>query len=428
MHYPSHATKLSIAFTIVLAATCLPIKVNAQDHGVSGIETNEEPPKLGLRVLEVNPYSIADKAGLRSMDMIARYGDLAVVDSASYFLAREAYQKFPESKIEIVYWRGRQRLSALISTGELGIRFNDYNPVSYDLDALMQKLNNFLELPGYYSESQVARGAWPSRDKAIEEIDGAIKKGISDGSLTPAQILIARINAIPDDSPAAVTETQSALLTELVSTQPLSFIDYLGYGVFFKHKRYRAAAACFKRTLEARPDDISVRLNMGVAYDNLQMFAEADGVAEYVLKGNTRLSEHGYVIAFQVKAVAALGQRDFAKALDYADQAFRREPSLSYVMMLCQLAAAQNGDLDKFYEVVAANEKAVPEDYARLRSRTDAVEAFLLFRNNQIEKAQALARKSLGTEHSDSDATFWRKFPTGEDIVKVWKQLQSLNN
>jgi tetratricopeptide (TPR) repeat protein len=261
----------------------------------------------------------------------------------------------------------------------------------------------------------------------IEEIDAAIKKATLDGSLTPAQILVARINAIPDDAPAAATQAQSALLTELISTQPRSFIDYLGYDVFFKHKRNRAAVVCFKSTLEARPGDANARLNMGIAFEHLQMFAEAEGAADYVLKEDTGLTEHGYVVAFQVKAVAALGQREFAKAMDYADQAFRLNPSSTYLMSLWQLAAAQNGDLDKFYEVVAANEKALPQDYARLRSRTNAVEAFLLFRKNEIEKAQALVRKSLGTDRGDSDATYWGQYPTGEDIVKVWKQLQTIS-
>ena len=124
----------------------------------------------------------------------------------------------------------------------------------------MQTLNMLIEAPDYISEVQVAKGTLPSRERLAEQIDAAIKKAAADGTLTTAQILVAKINAIPDDATPVELERQSELLKELVSTQPLGFTEYLGYEVFFKHKRYRAAIACFKRSLESNSGDADSHL------------------------------------------------------------------------------------------------------------------------------------------------------------------------
>jgi ATP/maltotriose-dependent transcriptional regulator MalT len=92
-------------------------------------------------------------------------------------------------------------------------------------------------------------------------------------------------------------------------------------------------------------------------------------------------------------------------------------------MLLWELAAAQSGDLEKFYEVTAAAEKKLPKESAELRPLTDVVEAYVLFRNGQLDKAQSLARKSPG----DLAGTYWRRYPTGEDVLKVWQQLHGQN-
>jgi tetratricopeptide (TPR) repeat protein len=238
---------------------------------------------------------------------------------------------------------------------------------------------------------------------------------------------VARINAIPDDSSPADIEKQSELLKELISTQRFGFVDYLSYEVFFKHKRYRAAVPCFKKTLEGRPTDANVRLNLGIAYWHLQKYAEADAAADYALQQTGGLTQHGYVVAYQVKASAALGNREFARAFDYADQAARLDPSSTYIMCLSAFAGAASGDLTKFNEIMRAFEKSLPTEYARLRPRLDAVEAFILMKNGQVEKARMLASKSIGTVDPDANAKYWLQFPTGEDVMTAWKQLLARN-
>jgi tetratricopeptide (TPR) repeat protein len=409
----SKALLLSLLLSISLNATAQQEKATADGNG--------EPPKIGLRVLDVLAGSPAASAGLETMDVITKYGDVTIVDAASYFVARDTHQRSPNAKVEIVYWRGRQRMTSIIPPGRMGIKFNEYNPANYQLDSLMQKLNMLIEAPSF-SEGGLPPSALPPRDKLIEQIDAAIQKAASDGSLTPAQILVAKISAIPDDASPAEIEKQSGLLKELISTQPYGLIDYLSYEVYFTHKHFRPAAACFKRVLEGRPTDANVRLNLGIAYWRLQKYPEAEAAADYALQ-QQGLTKHGYAIAYQVKANAALGSHEFGKALDYADQASKLEPGVTYLMLLSALAAAASGDQAKFNDVMRSSEKDNPPEYARLRPRLDAVEALVLMKTGQVDRARVLANKSIGTADPEANAKFWLQYPTGEDVLAAWKQL-----
>jgi len=386
---------------------------------------NEKPPQAGLRLLEVLERGPAQTAGLKPMDIIVKYGDFPVLDAASYFAARDAVEKSRTPAV-LVYWRRGERLETEVS-GRLGIKFDEYNPANYQLDALMQRLNLLIEVADYPTDIRVANGAPQSREQLTQQIEAAIKQASAAGLLTSAQALVARINSFPDDAASAESEKQSELLKELISSQPRSFTDYLGYEVFFRHKRYRPAVTCFKRTLEANRMDANSRLNLGIAYTHLEMFAEAEAAADYALKESPGLTEHGYLVAFQVKATAALGQRDFAKAMNYAEQAFKLNPSSAYLMSVWQLAAAQNGDLEKFYEIAAATQKALPAETAAFKARFEALEAYALAKNNQIEKARALVAKWIRTETSDGNARYWTQYPSGADVARTWKELQTQN-
>jgi tetratricopeptide (TPR) repeat protein len=397
---------------LILLSTWMLFSINA---------SAQQGPTKGLRITDVNPGGPAAEAGMQSTDVIVMYGDAQVVDAASYFVARERYQKSSQGKIEITYWRGRDKAVAQVLPGTLGIRFDDFNPGAYELEALMQRLNAMIEAPAYLTEAQAARAS-QSRAKLLDEIEAAIQKASGEGLLTPAQILVARINAIPDDSPAPAIERQSAMLKELMANQTRGFIEWISYEVFFKHKRYRAAVSSYQKVLETNRADAGSRLNLGIAYNHLEMFAEAETAADYALKQYGGLTQHGYVVAFQVKAGAALGLREFAKAADYAQQSFEVDPPSGYPMLLWLLAAAQTGDMGKFYDAVTASQKRLPSDYSISRARIDMLEAYVLFKNGQLEKAQTLARKWATDE---TNATYWQQFPSGADVVKVSKQLVS---
>ena len=129
-----------------------------QERSVAGISTKAEPPQVGLRVLRIQYGTPAEEAGLQFMDVICRYGNYKIVDASSYFAALEAYEKFPDSKVEMVYWHNREQVVTWVKAGRLGIEFNEYSAVAYQLDVLMQRLNATIELSDYFVESQVAAG------------------------------------------------------------------------------------------------------------------------------------------------------------------------------------------------------------------------------------------------------------------------------
>src|SRR2546430_17471835 len=108
-----------------------------QSQSIADVTARDEPPKVGLRVLKVYDGSPAHDVGLKSMDMIVKYGDFAIVDSASYFVAREAMEKFPNSKVEVVYWRGGGRVSEKGSSGGPGIDLHDNSTLASNTDSLM---------------------------------------------------------------------------------------------------------------------------------------------------------------------------------------------------------------------------------------------------------------------------------------------------
>ena len=148
----------------------------------------------------------------------------------------------------------------------------------------------------------------------------------------------------------------------------------LGQDRFFEKKHHRAAVECFKRHLEVHPDDVSIRLNMGVAYYRLRMFAEAEAAADYVLDHELGLSDHGYAVAYNVKAMGVLSRGDYSKSIFFAEKAFDIEQchcDISLVM----LAAAQTGDLQKLAEASRKFQQALPEEFEKKKLQLAAVEA-----------------------------------------------------
>ena len=96
-------------------------------------------------------------------------------------------------------------------------------------------------------------------------------------------------------------------------------------------------------------------------------------------------------------------------------------------MLLSALATAASGDQAKFVDVMHSFEKNNPPEYARLRPRLDAVEALVLMKTGQIDRARMLANKSIGTADPEANAKFWLQYPTGEDVLAAWKQLLGRN-
>lgn len=390
---------------------------------VSDRQANERSPKRGIRIIRIFEGTTAELAGLRTMDVLSRYGEFEIVDYASYFRARDAYEMSPDEDIQLVVWRGNIRMTPVVRAGRLGIEMNEYNPVSYEFDSRMNRLRAMQELENYEGDPAFNELFANPPAVVLQEVRNLIDRAEKEGRLTPAQILVARIYMISDDALPEDLEQQSHLLEQLISTYPISYIEFLGSDFFFKKKRYRPASACFKKYLETEPEDVSIRLNLGFASNRVGMFDEAEAAADYVIDNKLELSEYGSLVYYGVKAVAALGQRDYRKAIFFGEKYFELKKE-TFQISLLQLAAAQNGDLKKLEDISKTFREVLPDKYEKLKFQIDAVEAYGLVKNNQLDRAQQLVRKWKGTEKIEFKLKrYWGGYPGGSDILRNWQEL-----
>jgi tetratricopeptide (TPR) repeat protein len=418
----SHYKTLMI-LCLLATSTCgcnfLPVRAS-QFRGAQ--ESKEHFSGKGLRITEFLDGSPAEQAGLRRMDIIFRYGDFEIVDDASFFAAREAYENGRQPEIPIVVWRDGKAMRMTVGPGRLGIMSNEYSPVAYQFSSLMMRLDGQREIPEYQRVREFKDGYIPE-EKILDEARDLINKAERESTLTPAQILVARIYMTPDDASPEDLKRQSELLAQLISTQPASYIIMLGQDRFFEKKHHRAAVECFKRHLEVHPDDVSMRLNMGLAYYQLRMFAEAEAAADYVLDHQLGLSSHGYEVAYNVKAMGLLSRGDYSKSIFFAEKAFDIEHCHCDISLVL-LAAAQTGDLQKLAEASAKFQKALPEEFEKRKLQLTAVEAYALVKSNQRPRARLLAQQWKDTDRVEGRLkAYWKIYPGGSDVWNNWNEL-----
>ena len=287
--------------------------------------TEGPPPERGLRVEEVFDNSPAAAAGIRSMDVITQYGEYPIVDDAGFFAARNHYKDSFSPTVEIAVWRGVTRMTVRVPTGWLGVSTRANDKVSEAFLGMMNKINSIREIPEYMHDREFKGQFEGGTAKVLEQAKALIDKAEREGTLTAAQIQVARISMILDDAPEEDQRRQAEMLKGFIATQPVNYIHMLGNDEFFKKRRYRAAVACLSHYLKTSPDDISMRLNMAVAYNHLGMYEEADGTANYVFDHNLELSNHAHVVAYMAKAYAALGLKDYRSCIQFYDKAFAIE-------------------------------------------------------------------------------------------------------
>ena len=418
-----HKALLLLSLLVTVTCACTSFRARAaQLHGLQDSqESKERYTGGGLRITEVHEGSAAQSAGLKPMDIIFRYGDFEVVDEASYFAAREAYENGRAAEIPIVVLRTGKALRINVEPGRLGIESNEYSLVAYQLESLMMKVNGQREIPEYLRDREFKGSYAP--EKVLDEARSMIDQAERESTLTPTQILVARIDLILDDASAAELKRQSELLAQLISTQPASYVGTLGQTRFFEKKHYRAAVECFKRHLEVHPDDVSIRLNLGVAYYRLRMFAEAEAAADYVLDHQLGLSNHGYAVAYNVKAMGLLSRGDYTNSISLAEKAFDIDQchcDISLVM----LAAAQTGNLQKLAEASHKFQQALPAEFEKKNLQLAAVKALALVRSNQREHAREIAQKWKDTDRVEGRLkAYWKIYPGGSDIWDNWNEL-----
>jgi len=410
---------LCLLVTSSCACNFLPVRAY-QARGPQ--ESKERFSGKGLRITEFLDGSPAQSAGLKRMDIIFRYGDFEIVDDASFFAARDTYENGREREIPIVVSRDGKALRMVVGPGRLGIITNEYGPVAYQFSSLMMRLDGQREIPQYQRDREF-KGGYIPEEKILDEARGIIDQAERESTLTPTQILVARIYMIPDDASPEDLKRQSELLAQLVSTQPASYLIMLGQDRFFEKKHHRAAVECFKRHLEVHPDDVSIRLNMGLAYYQLRMFAEAEAAADYVLDHQLGLSDHGHEVAYNVKAMGLLSRGDYSGSIFFAEKAFEIEQCHCDILIVL-LAAAQTGDLQKLAEASHRFQQALPEEFENGKLQLTALEAYALVKSDQRPRARLLAQQWKDTDRVEGRLkSYWKIYPGGSDVWNNWNEL-----
>lgn len=286
----------------------------------------------------------------------------------------------------------------------------------------MMKLDTQRGIPEFQRAVEF-KDAYIPPEQIVNEAQQLIDQAEREGTLTPNQILVARIYMITDEASPEDLKRQSAMPAQLIATQPVSYLHMLGNDRFFKKKHHRAAIECFKRYLEAHPDDVSMRLNMGVAYYRLRMFAESEAAADYVLDHELDLSEDDLGLAYNVKAMGVLSRGDYANSISFAQKAF--DLTLCHCdSSLVMLAAAETGDTQKLAEASHKFEQELPKEFEKKALQLAAVEALALVKSNQRDRARELVRKWKDTDRVEGRLkAYWKIYACGGDVWNNWNEL-----
>jgi tetratricopeptide (TPR) repeat protein len=418
-------TKVILICLLTVACLCGCSQMFAR---TSPLTTSQEahtlPPGRGLRVIEVFPNSPAEAAGIQRMDLLTQYAEYQIIDDATYFAARDKYEKSPAPTIEIVVWRGRERLTAEVPTGWLGVSTIELNRVSLEFSTLMNRINVLSQIPEHMRQHEFKKefeDGGPT--KILEKATALIDQAEQDGSLTTSQLLVAKIYLIQDDAPEEDQKRQSELLKQLLQTQPVSYIHVLGNDKFFKEQRYRAASACLNHYLRSSPDDVSMRLNLAVAYNQIGMYEAAEREVDYVFDRNLGISNYGRIVAYNAKANAALGQKDYVESIELMEKVMALEQDPSRLMII-QLAAAQMGDRARFEEASQRLKQTAPAKYQEVKLQVDAVEAHLMVKQNRRDTARQIVDAWKGDDRAEGRVTsYWKKLPDGMDVARTWAEL-----
>jgi len=415
-HYPT----LLLCLLLTTTSACTGFLTRASQVRNHPEELKQVFPGRGLRITEVFEGA-AERAGLKRMDLIFRYGDFEILDKASFYAARDSLQNRGVSEVPIVIWRDGKALKLKVEPGSLGIDTNEYSPVAYQFDSLMMKLDALQQLPEYKRDREFKDAYTP--EKTRDEARRLIDKAESESALTPTQILVARIDMIPDDASPEDLKRQAELLAQLVATQRVSYLLVLGNDHFLNKKHNRPAIECLKRYLEITPDDGTMRLNMAHAYSQLRMFAEAEAAADYVLEHQLRLSTHGQALAFDMKAMGALSRGDHSKAISFAEKAFDLEQCKCDISLVL-LAAAESGDLEKFNQTWFQFQQTLPREFEKVQFQLTAVKALALVKNNQRDSARELVQKWKDQDRAEGRLkAYWKIYSCGSDVWTNWNEL-----
>jgi tetratricopeptide (TPR) repeat protein len=377
----------------------------------------------GVRVIEVIPDGQAERAGIQTMDLLSKYGKFTVVDHSTYYKAREFYLKTPDVKVKVEFWRGHAPRVIEVLPGQLGIDTNEYNPVGYQLDSVMQKVDALQQIPAFQREFEFKEAFENGGiDKSLVDAREIVDRAEGEGTLTATEILVARISMILDNASEEELKKQDVLLADFTRNQPAEYIGYLGQKFLVKG-HFRPARELLKQYLLTDPENFYVRLDLGHANLQLGLWDEAEAGADLVLTNPEGLSPEEFVIAYLQKACAALNRGDYNTSITFAEKSFALGRGV-FDILLIQLAAAARGDVEKFRDAAKRFKEALPEKFEIYKLQVDSAEALALSMSGQDELARSIVAPWAEKDRVEGRLrSYWRHFPAGNKAVDNWVRL-----
>ena len=384
---------------------------------------DREPPKVGVRIIEVTPEGQLEKAGIQVMDLLSKYGKFQVVDHSTYYKAREFYLKTPAEKVKVQFWRGRTPMTIEVLPGTIGGSTNEYSMVAYQLDSAMMNVNSLKEISEFRRtvefKSEFEKGGV---EGAIAQAREIIDRAEAEGTLTPTQILVGRIGLILDDASEDELHKLNALLVEFVNSQPPEYIGWLG-NKFGEQGHFRTARYLLKQYLSRDPEDMLARLTLGDVCLKLGLWAEAEAIADLALSKAEDLWPAGLFMAYEQKAFGALSRSDYDTSIAFAEKAFAMNGGTIQIQLV-QLGAALSGNMDKFSEASRKRKETLPKEYETLKLETDSIEAFALSISGNDTLAREVVARSTETDRVEGRLKhYWRIYPFGNKVVENWMRL-----
>lgn len=395
----------------------------AQSQQAQLPEGNREPPKLGVRVIHIIPDGQAETAGVQTMDLLAKYGKFTVVDHSTYYKAREFYLRNPKIKVKLVFWRGRSPYTIKVFPGWIGMDTNEYNPVSYQIDAVLKHAELLGDIAEFkrdveFKETFQKEGIAETFLKAKDMIDRAE----AEGSLTATQILVARMRSIPDNAPEEELKKQDVLIAEFLRSQPPEYIGYLGERLK-RQFHFRAARAFLKHYLVIQPENHSVRINLGYVNSQLGLWTEVETGADLLLTNLEEIDPDDVGIVYQQKALGALSRSEYDTSITFAAKALAHEGD-AFEIGLLQIAAAFKGDVASLNEASKIFQHTFARDYDLMKLRTDSAEVLALSVRGQDELARAIIARWAQKDRVEGRLkNYWSLYPHGNKVVENWMRL-----
>lgn len=405
----------------VILAGCASSFAQSQKYELP--EGNQNPPMVGVRIIEVDPEGQLAAAGVQVMDLLSKYGKFTVVDHSTYYKAREFYLNTPDQKVKVKIWRGRMPMTIEVLPGTIGGDTNEYGTVAYQLNSAMMHVNTIKEVPDYLRmvefKPEFEKGGV---EAAIAQAREILDRAEADGTLTPTQILVGRIALILDNAPEDELHKLNALLVEFVRSQPAVYVGWLG-DKFYEEGHYRTAKHLLKEYLSKHPEEIALRLDLGDAYLKLGQWTEAEAIADQVLPKEDDLWPEGLFMAYDLKAFGALSRSDYNTCIDFAEKAFAMGGGTIEIEMV-QLAAALSGNTDKFVEARSKRKEKFPKEFETLKLQIDSLEALALSVNGNDTLAREIIARSTQKDRTEERLKYyWRTYPQGNKVVENWIRL-----